>query len=336
MQIIQLSLVALLCVPYIVCIENQNNDPTTQDKIVNLNEAVVCDCGFEDENHNIWSSVWYADYSLYKSNLQYDPHYLVMDYTVDAKHNDTLERVFSPGNVKMNQNGGIVLSVKKGMNGKYSSAAIGTRRKDFLYGTYRARLKISDVPGTVAAFFFYRNDTSEIDIESLSRFKNPYKSYFAIQPQIYEHGVASPLTNEKHNLEFNPTQDYHEYRFDWVPGSVKFYIDGNLIREMTTNVPNSPGRVLLNHWTDGNPNFSGGPPPEDADLDVSQLNIFFNSSESTNSLSCQKSKSPCQISDIMSKNLLPGSEVTQSDAKLMRPYFSVSCLLIAILIHLLA
>lgn len=75
-----------------------------------------------------------------------------------------------------------------------------------MYGTYRARMKTSNVPGTVAAFFFYRNDTSEIDIESLSRFHDPYKTYFAIQPQIYDKGAASPLTNEKHDLQFNPTE----------------------------------------------------------------------------------------------------------------------------------
>lgn len=80
-------------------------------------------------------------------------------------------------------------------------------RSDFLYGTYRARMKTSNVDGTVAAFFFYRNDTSEIDMESLSRVKDPFKTYFAIQPQIYEKdGSASPLTNEKHGLDFNPTE----------------------------------------------------------------------------------------------------------------------------------
>lgn len=79
-------------------------------------------------------------------------------------------------------------------------------RNDFLYGTYRARMKTSNVSGTVAAFFYYRNDSSEIDMESLSRWQDPYKTYFAIQPQIYDNGAASPLTNEKHDLQFNPTE----------------------------------------------------------------------------------------------------------------------------------
>lgn len=68
-------------------------------------------------------------------------------------------------------------------------------------------MKTSNVDGTVAAFFFYRNDTSEIDMESLSRVKDPFKTYFAVQPQIYNSdGSASPLTNEKYDLNFNPTE----------------------------------------------------------------------------------------------------------------------------------
>ncbi|KAI7881723.1 concanavalin A-like lectin/glucanase domain-containing protein [Mucor mucedo] len=220
-----------------------------------------------------------------------------MDYTVNAKHNNTIDRVFVPSNVKLSQTDGITLSVQKDAQGRYTSAAVGTKRSDFLYGTYRARMKTSNVDGTVAAFFFYRNDTSEIDMESLSRVKDPFKTYFAIQPQIYEKdGSASPLTNEKHGLDFNPTEDFHEYRFDWLPNSVKFYIDGSFVREMTTNVPDSPGRILLNHWTDGNPFFSGGPPTENAELRVSHLNMFFNSSEATQPPSCSKSETPCSIS----------------------------------------
>ncbi|KAI7908201.1 concanavalin A-like lectin/glucanase domain-containing protein [Cokeromyces recurvatus] len=218
-----------------------------------------------------------------------------MDYTVGPKHKGSLQRVFSRNNVKVNEDGGITLSVNKNSNGRYTSAAIGTKRNDFLYGTYRARMKMTNVTGTVAAFFFYRNDSSEIDIESLSRFTNPYKSYFAVQPQIYVKGIASPLTSEKHDLEFNPTEDYHEYRFDWLPGSVQFYIDDLLVREMTTHIPNTPGRIILNHWTDGNPNFSGGPPTENADLKVSHLNLFFNSSETNFPLPCQHSKTPCLV-----------------------------------------
>lgn len=68
-------------------------------------------------------------------------------------------------------------------------------------------MKTSQVPGTVAAFFYYRNTTSEIDIETLSKLRNPAQAYFAIQPQIYNpDGSASPQTHHKYPMSFDPTQ----------------------------------------------------------------------------------------------------------------------------------
>ena len=79
-------------------------------------------------------------------------------------------------------------------------------RQDILYGTFRASMKTSSEPGTVAAFFFFKDNTCEIDMESLSRIQNPWKTYFSVQPQIYnEDGSASNLTNDKHTLPFDPT-----------------------------------------------------------------------------------------------------------------------------------
>lgn len=64
---------------------------------------------------------------------------------------------------------------------------------------------------------------------------------------------------------------------------------------MTTNVPSTSGRIMVNHWTDGNPNFSGGPPEKDSDMVISHLNMFFNSSESTDPPVCQKRSTPCNV-----------------------------------------
>lgn len=297
--------------------------PTTtlaQTSSSSSSDPVVCDCGFRDENNHVWSEIWYADYSNYKSNLHKDAHYVVMDYTVNAKHKDTLNRVFDPNNVQIDEQGQVQLAVRKVNDNEYTSASFGTRRQDILYGTFRASIKTSPVPGTVAAFYFYRNDTCEIDIESLSRMQNPWKTFFSVQPQIYNpDGSASTLTNDKHELPFDPTsvsffnslslsldsspkplkplfhQEYHEYRFDWIPDRIDYYIDGQHANSFNTTVPQSPGRVMLNHWTDGNPKYSGAAPDQDAFLSVANLTVFFNSSDAHEPLSCQKMQEPCNV-----------------------------------------
>ncbi|KAI8391283.1 concanavalin A-like lectin/glucanase domain-containing protein [Radiomyces spectabilis] len=246
-----------------------------------------------------------------------------MDYTLRGATENDYARAFKHNNVRVN-NGTIQLTVKN-EGGKHSSGSFATRRDDFLYGTYRAYMKTSNISGTVAAFFFYRNRTAEIDIETLSRLQNPWKTYLAVQPQLYnKDGSAAPETSDKHILAFNPTTDFHEYRFDWLPGSVTFYVDGHVLNTMTTNVPDSAGRIIVSHWTDGNPNFSGGPPSEDAQLTIANMTMFFNSSRATNILSCEKAQNACKM--------IPGSDFSSKHHHSDAPRISVPFMTILLLL----
>lgn len=48
-------------------------------------------------------------------------------------------------------------------------AEVATARSDILYGSFRVGMKTTATNGTCAAFFFYHNDSEEIDMEVLSR-----------------------------------------------------------------------------------------------------------------------------------------------------------------------
>ena len=81
------------------------------------------------------------------------------------------------------------------------------------------------------------------------------------------------------DLPFDPTQSFHEYRIDYLPGRVLFYADGQTLAEMTgPAVPSSPGHLILQHWSNGNERWSGGPPAEDAAMVVRSVKAYFNSS----------------------------------------------------------
>ncbi|TWU29825.1 glycoside hydrolase family 16 protein [Bythopirellula polymerisocia] len=41
---------------------------------------------------------------------------------------------------------------------------------------------------------------------------------------------------------------FHDYRTDWTPSSVKYYIDGALVRTETTVIPDDPMRAHVNFW----------------------------------------------------------------------------------------
>lgn len=99
-------------------------------------------------------------------------------------------------------------------------------------------------------------------------------------PQSEEQGFNAAGTPgyDIHQLPYQPDEGFHEYRFDWAPDAVKFYADGKLLRTMTHNIPQSPGHITLSHWSNGDPNWSAGPPTTDAILTIQYLKGYFNSS----------------------------------------------------------
>ena len=188
--------------------------------------------------------------------------------------------------------GGLQLYVRSG-----SAAPIGSlvgaselvsSRSDILYGSFRAGMKVTSVNGTCGAFFFYRNDTQEIDIELLSaqqQQQNPashianlvLQSTQSLQAGFNAAGTSGFLP---FHLPFDPTTGFHEYRYDWTPTAVSFYADGQLLDTMTSSadIPSSPGGIHFSHWSNGDPTWSGGPPKSDAVLTISYFKAYFNTS----------------------------------------------------------
>jgi hypothetical protein len=80
-------------------------------------------------------------------------------------------------------------------------------------------------------------------------------------------------------LGFDPSAGFHEYRFDWLPDRVVFYIDSSPVSTMVYSVPHDNGRLFLNHWSNGSPAWSGGPPRQDATMSVLYVKAYFNSTD---------------------------------------------------------
>ncbi|KAH6604075.1 concanavalin a-like lectin glucanase [Trichoderma cornu-damae] len=201
-------------------------------------------------------------------------------------------------------------------------AELDSARSDMHYGSYRAGMKLTAVNGTCAAFFWYLNDTQEIDMEFLSREfdadKGVYPVNLVIQSEASQqagYDASKTGTFKVVNLTFDPTLGFHEYRFDYLPGRVLFYADSQLLAEMDgSSVPSGAGHLILQHWSNGNPLWSGGPPERDAVLTVSYVKAYFNSSDagaqSGWAESCQKAQDSgdavCAIPDVTAANASTG------------------------------
>ncbi|KAK9794255.1 putative GH16 domain-containing protein [Seiridium cardinale] len=195
-----------------------------------------------------------------------------------------------------------------------------TTDEEYFHGSYRASIKVSAVEGTCTAFFWVRdlitggyirwhhprqrshkfggvdadnimqyfNDTQEIDLEFLSReFVAPDLTYpvnLVLQTrQSKAAGYDATKTGSwiRSNLSFDPTADFHEYRFDFLSSRVLFYADNSLLASMnasTGGVPSTSGNLVLSHWSNGNAGWSGGPPTEDATSVVRYVKAYYNSS----------------------------------------------------------
>ena len=130
----------------------------------------------------------------------------------------------------------------------------------------------------------YFNDTQEIDMEFLSAQYNASSHPVNLVLQSTESeqagfNAAQTGTFQAHQLPFDPSGAFHEYRFDWSTNAVTFYADGVLLDTMTQAIPTQPGHITLSHWSTGNPDWSAGPPATDAILTVEYMKAYFNSSD---------------------------------------------------------
>jgi beta-glucanase (GH16 family) len=112
----------------------------------------------------------------------------------------------------------------------------------YRYGSYAARIKVPNDPSSITGFFLYEppDHASEIDIEiynDTSR-KIMFTTY-AGGKQTHSQTMTPP---------FDPTNGFHDYRFDYTPNSVSFYADGMLMKSWSGGLPNDPMRLYVNAW----------------------------------------------------------------------------------------
>jgi beta-glucanase (GH16 family) len=118
----------------------------------------------------------------------------------------------------------------------YSSAKILTRGKlSFKYGSISARIQTPEGVGMWPAFWMLGvtrptcdgwPSCGEIDIME-ARGSNPYQTVSTLHGPGYSGGNA--LSHYFFSGNTKMTTGYHVYRVDWLPNSIKFYVDNQLV-----------------------------------------------------------------------------------------------------------
>jgi endo-1,3-1,4-beta-glycanase ExoK len=162
-----------------------------------------------------------------------------------------------------------------------SSGELRTVYNNFRYGRYEVRMK---APPTGSNFIFtmfaYRHPAyllwREIDIEVQADPQNTFISNLITaaagtrlwsaniedSTTTYPYGEGNPIPGG-----FNTASDYHVYAFEWLPDSIKWYVDGVLVRTKLDGVgndnlpvPKESTKVVMNLWVFTNDGLGGGDP----------------------------------------------------------------------------
>jgi endo-1,3-1,4-beta-glycanase ExoK len=135
-------------------------------------------------------------------------------------------------------------------------AAVWTREK-FGYGTYEFVMRMASEsptpngqgkahPGTVSsAFLYFQNSETEMDIEFLGNKNSLWATNWHNLNLNTQPGYSPDVRTTDEVRNSSLANQFHNYKLVWQPGSVKWYIDGELVASHHTNVPIAPAYVIL-------------------------------------------------------------------------------------------
>jgi beta-glucanase (GH16 family) len=117
--------------------------------------------------------------------------------------------------------------------------------EDVLYASIRAQVRANGDSGAVAGLFTYHNDTSESDIEILTR-DGYHNIHYSNQPTTDDTSRTIPGST------FNVTMskgiawtEWQTYRLDWLPDHTAWYVNGVQTENTTVHVPHEPGSIIF-------------------------------------------------------------------------------------------
>ena len=169
-----------------------------------------------------------------------------------------------------------------------SAAEFRTIYNEFRYGRYEVRVKspVGASNNFLHTMFAYRAPAyllwREIDIELTAAPQTDFISNIIVAPpgtRVWNAGIEDSTRSYPYGGNggsalpggFNTSSDYHVYAFEWLPTSVKWFVDGTMVREKLDGVgknnlfiPKESTKIIMNMWVFGNQNLGGGNPANNA------------------------------------------------------------------------
>lgn len=156
---------------------------------------------------------------------------------------DMFNCTWKPENVSFSD-GIMALKIDSDGKGGYTGGECRTREY-FGYGMYQVSMKAIKNPGVVTSFFTYTGASDgtkwdEIDIEFLG-----YDTT-KVQFNYYTDGKADH--EFLYDLGFDASKEFHTYGFYWAKNSITWYVDGSPVYTAWADIPDMPGKIMMNAW----------------------------------------------------------------------------------------
>ncbi|OJD17638.1 hypothetical protein AJ78_02288 [Emergomyces pasteurianus Ep9510] len=317
-----------------------------------------CECGFSmSDTKDYFTHVIYNNFTAFSpsKNLRTNPDFTkdweVQNWGVPPRSwvkplaiDNMEENVFlREGNLILRQQG---YSKEDALTkSKVRVASIASQRDDIIHGSFRVELKMENAKGgSCGAFFWYRDDENEIDIEILSReFKTDwFPVHYTTHPALDEHGqVISNATKVIPLRDDDILNSFQRHRFDWTRDELRFYQNSTQVHSNALRIPYAPGHAYLNVWADGGP-WSGAPSTTDVFLTVKLIAIYHNTSASDRGLDkefnerCKKAGGPSNLTICLDTSVESGTIDPSSSASMVVPLrlwiLSLLCVAFAIVV----
>ncbi|CAN6195834.1 unnamed protein product [Urochloa humidicola] len=128
----------------------------------------------------------------------------------------------------------------------------------FLHGFFSAAIKLPAdyAAGVVVAFYLSNGDVyekthDELDFEFLGNVRG---REWRVQTNVYGNGSTHAGREERYDLPFDPTDDFHHYSILWTSRRIVFYVDETPIREVVRTAamgaafPSKPMSLYATIW----------------------------------------------------------------------------------------
>ncbi|QIW94980.1 hypothetical protein AMS68_000498 [Peltaster fructicola] len=183
-------------------------------------------------------------------------------------------------------------------------AFIRTERSDIMYGSFRALMKNVHAPGTYLSFAWVSSNRSHASSTQMIGFNIPpahnstvtfYTGNVEVADRCSGTGV-SLLDAHVHTISGDDSR-MHEYRFDWTPSRMDFYIDGHWLSSSKGIQPRRGGSVEISLWSNGESKLGPVLQQEEV-ITVSYAKLYFNTTSPDTTVGKKWQDHTCQAWDL--------------------------------------